>query len=138
MRALLADWNAEALEAAARALADAFIVDVATTKSHCIDLLRPASYEVLIACERLDDGSGLELLGQAEDRWPSVLRVFAAEPSRLRLLKGRLSPFKLHRAIPYPLDPVQLRGLLLEAQQRVATPKLVKPQTRPECRKRAR
>ncbi len=138
MRALLADWNAEALDAAARPLADAFMVDLATTKSHCIDLLRPESYDVLIACERLQDGSGLELLGQAEDRWPSVLRVFAAEPTRLRLLKGRLSPFKLHRAIPYPLDPVQLRGLLLEARQRIETPRHVKPQTRSETRKRAR
>jgi hypothetical protein len=138
MRALLADWNAEALDTAARALADAFIVDDATSKAHCIDLLRPESYDVLIACERLQDGSGLELLGQAEDRWPSVLRVFAAEPSRLRLLKGRLSPFKLHRAIPYPLDAVQLRGLLLQVQQRIETPKRVKPQTRPKTGKRAR
>jgi DNA-binding NtrC family response regulator len=119
MRALLADWNAEVLDATARALADNFILDLATSKAHCIDLLRPASYDVLIVCERLQDGSGLELLSQAEDRWPSILRVFAAEPSRLRLLKGRLSPFKLHRAIPYPLDPVQLRGVLLEARQRV-------------------
>jgi hypothetical protein len=138
MRALLADWNAEALDAAVRALAGAFIVDVATSKTHCIDLLRPESHDVLIACERLEDGSGLELLGQAEDRWPSVLRVFAAVPSRLGLLKGRLSPFKLHRAIPYPLDPVQLRGLLLQVQQRIETPKRVKPQTRPKTGKRAR
>jgi DNA-binding NtrC family response regulator len=118
MRALLADWNTETLEAAARALAGSFSLELATSKTHCIDLLRHGHYEVLIACERLRDGSGLELLSQAEERWPSVLRVFAAEPSRLRLLKGRLAPFGLHSTLAYPLDPQRLRGVLLTARPR--------------------
>jgi len=118
MRALLADHDSEMLERTARALADSFVIDLARTKTGCIELLRPGRYDVLIACERLEDGSGLELLGRAERLWPDVLRVFAAVPERLRLLKGRLSPFKLYRALPYPIDAERLRGLLVAAQKR--------------------
>jgi DNA-binding response OmpR family regulator len=118
MRVLLADYDSEMLETTARTLAGAFVIDLATTKSRCIDLLRPGRYEVLIACERLADGSGLELLSRAERLWPDVLRVFAADPERLRLLKGRLAPFRLYRALPYPIDAEQLRRHLVAAEKR--------------------
>jgi DNA-binding response OmpR family regulator len=123
MRVLLADNNAEMLEATARALAGSFVIDLATTKTRCIDLLRPGRYDVLVACEQLQDGSGLELLSRAEQRWPSVLRVFVAEPARLRLLKGRLSPFKLYRALPYPIDAEHLRRVLTAAEKRSTEPR---------------
>ena len=92
-----------------------FALDVSTSKTHCIDLMRPRPYEVLIACERLDDGSGLELLSQVAERWPQTRRVFAAEPRRLALLQGRLSPFGLFRTLAYPIDPTQLQLLLHQA-----------------------
>lgn len=132
MRVLLADYNPELLETTARALAGSFVIDVATTKTLCVDLLRPGRYDVLLACERLEDGSGLELLSQAERRWPDVLRVFAADPERLRLLKGRLSPFRLYRALPYPLDAEHLRRLLIAADKRIASrpPSVRPPSTR--------
>jgi len=123
MRVLLADCDPELLEGTARALASAFVIDVATTKAGCIDLLRPGRYDVLVACERLADGSGLELLSRAEQRWPNVLRVFAANPERLRLLKGRLSPFRLYRALPYPIDAGQLRRLLVAADKKSGEPR---------------
>jgi DNA-binding response OmpR family regulator len=131
MRVLLADHNPEMLETTARALAGSFVIDLATTKTRCIDLLRPGSYDVLIACEQLEDGSGLELLSRAERRWPTVLRVFAADPQRLHLLKGRLAPFKLYRALPYPIDAEHLGRLLKSAEKRTEQqPPSARPTTR--------
>src|SRR5262245_8752229 len=53
MRVLVADSDSEALEAIGRA----FEVDVAASKVTCIDLLRANEYDVLVAAERLEDGS---------------------------------------------------------------------------------
>jgi DNA-binding NtrC family response regulator len=111
MRTLLADCDANLLDTVAHELAP-LALDVATTKARCFDLLRPQRYDVLIACERLQDGSGLALLSEAERRWPAMRRVFAAEPRRLALLKGRLLPFKLYRMLPYPVNPARVRELL--------------------------
>ena len=112
MRVLIADQESETLEAIARA----FEVDVATSKGTCIDLLRANEYDVLIACERLTDGSGLELLSQVGKRWPNVLRVLAIEPARRAMLKGKLSPFKLFETLAYPIDADKLETLLERAQ----------------------
>ncbi len=111
MRALLADGDAKWLDRVVRELGP-LAPDIATTKAGCIDLLRPHRYDLLIACERLQDGSGLALLSEAERRWPAMRRVFAAEPRRLALLKGRLAPFKLYRMLPYPVHPARMRELL--------------------------
>lgn len=113
MRALLADCDANLLDTVAHELRP-LALDVATTKTACIDLLRPGHYDLLIACERLQDGSGLALLSEVERRWPAMRRVFAAAPRRLALLKGRLLPFNLYRTLPYPIDPARVRKLLAE------------------------
>src|SRR3954470_24744626 len=89
MRVLVADIETEMLEAIARA----FEVDVATSKATCIDLLRANDFDVIVASERLSDGSGLELLSNVGQRWPQVLRILAIEPSRRQMLRGRLGPF---------------------------------------------
>ena len=96
------------LEEIVRALRDRFAVDVVTNKGDCLDLLRQNEFEVIVACERLADGSGLELLGQIAKRWPATLRVFAADRERLRLLQGRLGPFELFQTLAYPIDPRKL------------------------------
>ncbi len=44
------------------AIARTFEVDVATSKVTCIDLMRANPFDVVVASERLSDGSGLELL----------------------------------------------------------------------------
>jgi len=111
LRALLADHDTVRITAVLGGL-KGVALDVSTSKTRCIDLMRPRPYEVLIACERLDDGSGLELLSHVSERWPQTRRVFAAEPKRLALLRGRLKPFGLFRTLAYPIDPVQLRLLL--------------------------
>jgi TonB family protein len=65
-----------------------------------------------VAGERLEDGSGLELLGQISKKWPSVLRIFAADRQRLQLLRGRLGPFELFQTLTYPIDPERLIATL--------------------------
>jgi hypothetical protein len=116
MRVLVADHEPEMLEAIARA----FAVDVATSKATCIDLLRANEFDVLVACERLDDGSGLELLSHVGQRWPHVLRILAIEPSRRQLLRGRLGPFRLFETIAYPIDETKLEAALARAADALA------------------
>lgn len=111
MRALLADHDLPHMHSVLGKLSGVAL-EVITSKAHCIDLMRPKPYELLIACERLADGSGLELLSQVAVRWPHTRRVFAAEPQRLALLHGRLKPFKLFRTLAYPINPVHLQLLL--------------------------
>lgn len=111
MKILVADQDPQVLEAVARA----FEVDVATSKATCLDLLRANDFDLIIACERLTDGSGLELLSQVAQRWPSVLRVLSIESSRLALLKGRLGPFKLFDILPYPLEAEDIETVLQRA-----------------------
>lgn len=118
MRVLVADSDSEALEAVARV----FEVDVATNKVTCIDLLRANDYDVLVAAERLEDGSGLELLSQVAKRWPDVVRVLAIEPARRAMLRGKLAPFKLFDTIPYPIDESLLEGVLQRAAEFVEPP----------------
>ena len=83
-----------------------------TNKGDCLDLLRSNTFEVIVATERLEDGSGLELLGQISKKWPSVLRIFAADRQRLQLLRGRLGPFELFQTLTYPIDPERLIATL--------------------------
>lgn len=68
MRVLIVDQDSTMLEAIARALADYFSIDIVTSKADCLDLLRTNPFDVVISCERLEDGSGLELLSQISKR----------------------------------------------------------------------
>src|SRR5262249_47940161 len=112
MRVLVVDQDSANNEAIARSLRDLFTVDAVTNKADCLDLLRSNTFEVIVAAERLADGSGLELLGQIARKWPSVLRIFAADRQRLSLLKGRLGPFELFQPLTYPIDPDRLIATL--------------------------
>jgi hypothetical protein len=119
MRALLADHDRVMLEAVRRTIGSSsgITLDIASSKQECIELLHSARCEVLIACERLTDGSGLELLGQVARRSPATLRIFAAEPARLALLiGGRLTPFRLYQTLPYPIAADVLLPLLVQAR----------------------
>lgn len=112
MRVLLVDQDSAMLEAIVRALRERYTVDAVTNKGDCLDLLRQNTFEVIVAGERLEDGSGLELLGQVAKRWPAMLRIFAADRHRLQLLKGRLGPFELFQTLSYPVDPERLLATL--------------------------
>ena len=67
MRVLICDQESEMLETVARW----FEVDTATSKVTCIDLMRANPFDVVVASERLSDGSGLELLSHIASRWPT-------------------------------------------------------------------
>lgn len=116
MRVLVVDHDSALLEALVRALRDHFVIDAVTNKADCLDLLRQNEFDLIVACERLNDGSGLELLGQIGKRWPALLRVFSAEEARLRLLRGRLGPFCLFQTLVYPIDPDDMLSTLAIAQ----------------------
>ena len=115
MRVIVVDQDSTMLEAIARALRGHFAIDAVSTKADCLDLLRQNEFDLVVACERLADGSGLELLSQVAKRWPATLRVFAADRERLRLLQGRLGPFELFQTLAYPIDPRRLFATLSHA-----------------------
>jgi TonB family protein len=115
MRVLVVDQDSTLLTAITRTLGEYFTIDAVTTKADCLDLVRLNEFEVIVAGERLDDGSGLELLGQLARSRPDMLRIFAAERERLKLLKGRLGPFGLFRTLSYPIEPRQLLAALSAA-----------------------
>ena len=93
-------------------VARSFAVDTATSKATCVDLMRANAFDVLVASERLSDGSGLELLSHVATRWPDTLRVLVIEPQRLKLLGSKLTPFRLHATLSYPIDEDELEAVL--------------------------
>jgi DNA-binding NarL/FixJ family response regulator len=115
MRVLVVDQDSALLTAITRTLGEYFSIDAVTTKADCLDLVRLNEFEVIVAGERLEDGSGLELLGSLARSRPDMLRIFAAERERLKLLKGRLGPFGLFRTLSYPIEPRQLLAALSAA-----------------------
>jgi hypothetical protein len=104
MRVLVAGRNAKLLAANAGAFADDLTIETAATKAACIALLERTEFDLIIACETLSDGSGLEVLSHAAVNTPNSLRIFAARPSTLNLLKGELGLFGLFRTLPYPIS----------------------------------
>ena len=115
MRVLVVDQDSNLLTAISRTLGEYFSIDAVTNKSDALDLLRVNEFEVIVAGERLEDGSGLELLGQLVRNRPDMLRIFAADRERLKLLKGRLGPFGLFRTLSYPIELRQLLAALSAA-----------------------
>src|SRR5688572_22647904 len=108
MRVLLVDHDSEGLEAIARAIRGVLELDCVTSKGDAMLLLRQNQYDVLIACERCVDGSGLDLLGRTTRTTTPLKRIFAAPSDRLQLLGPRLAPFKVQRTISYPIDLEEL------------------------------
>src|SRR6187551_700867 len=108
MRVLLVDHDSEGLDTIARAIRGVLEIDCVTSKGDALLLLRQNAYDVLIACERCVDGSGLDLLGRTTRTTTPLKRIFAAPPERLQLLGPRLAPFKVQRTINYPIDLEEL------------------------------
>jgi len=115
MRVLVVDQDSTLLTAITQLLGEYFPIDAVTTKADCLDLVRCNDYDVIVAGERLEDGSGLELLSQVARSRSDMLRIFAVEPERLKLLRGRLRPFGLFRTLSYPIEPRQLLAALSAA-----------------------
>ncbi len=112
MRVVLADHDPAVLAASARALQGLIDCVQVTSKQDCLARLREGGYDIVIACERLADGSGLDLLATSGMSHPELLRSFAADAERLKKLGAHLTPFKLFDTISYPLDSMQLRSAM--------------------------
>jgi DNA-binding NarL/FixJ family response regulator len=120
MRVLICDQESEMLETVSRW----FDVDTATSKATCVDLMRANPFDVVIASERLSDGSGLELLSHITARWPETLRVLVIEPARLKLLRGKLAPFRLHATMRYPIEEDELETVLNRMGELMSAPEV--------------
>lgn len=112
MRVVLADHDPAVLAASARALQGLIDCVQVTSKQDCLARLREGGCDIVVACERLADGSGLDLLATIGMSHPELLRIFAADAERLKKLGAHLTPFKLFDTIGYPLDSMQLRSAM--------------------------
>ena len=114
MKTLLADIDSAMLQHCVARIGGRQSLVVATSKAQAMELLRHGSgFEVVVACDRLSDGSGLALLDEVHVRWPHLTRVFCIDPHRLVLVRSRLSAFRLRHTLSYPLMPAKLELLLL-------------------------
>ena len=104
MRVLVAGRNAKVLAKAAGTFANDLEIHTAATKAACFALLGRIVFDLVVACEMLADGSGLEVLSHVAVNTPNTLRIFAARPATLILLEGELGLFGLFRTLPYPID----------------------------------
>ena len=96
---------------------------IASSKAQIIELLwHGPPVDVIVACERLEDGSGLALLDEVHTRWPRLVRVFCAERQRLALLRTRLSALHLRHTLLYPLNPIKLELMLVHLAHARASP----------------
>jgi len=104
MRVLVAGSNAQKLAKVAGALANDLVIETAASKATALALLEGARFDLVLACERLSDGSGLDVLSHVAVNAPNIVRIFAARPSTLEVLEGELGPFGLFRTLPYPIN----------------------------------
>jgi len=118
VKTLLADIDSAMLQHCVARIGGRQSLVVATSKAQAMELLRHGSgFEVVVACDRLSDGSGLALLDEVHARWPHLTRVFCIDPHRLVLVRSRLSAFRLRHTLSYPLMPAKLELLLLRLQR---------------------
>jgi DNA-binding NtrC family response regulator len=114
MKTLLADIDAAMLQHCVARIGARQQLSLATSKAQALELLRHGpGFEVVVACDRLEDGSGLALLDDVHARWPHLTRVFCIDPRRLALVRSRLSAFRLRHTLSYPLIPAKLELLLM-------------------------
>jgi hypothetical protein len=117
MRVLVAGRNAKVLAKAAGTFANDLEIHTAATKAACLTLRGWVEFDLIVACETLSDGSGLEVSSHVAVNTPNTLRVFAARPATLTLLKGELGLFGLFRTLPYPINLRKLWAAISLARQ---------------------
>jgi CheY-like chemotaxis protein len=132
MRILVADQNAQMLAAIASTFGRHCEIVVATQRDACVAHFEERKFDVIVACEKLRDYTGLELLGEITALSPQTLRVFAARPETLKRLGHRLDFFGLLGTLSYPIDPRKLLLALKVARAKLAAaqPKPPKPKVR--------
>jgi DNA-binding NtrC family response regulator len=134
VKTLLVDSDQTMLQHCVTRIGGRLQLAVATSKVQVMELLRRAPvFDVVVACERLVDGSGLALLDDVHGRWPHLTRVFCTDRQRLALVRTRLGVLRLRHTLTYPIKPAKLELLLLHlAHARVATGLRVRQPFRPQ------
>ena len=114
MKTLLVDIDRAMLERCVARVGARQSLTVTTSKAQVLQLLRTGpAVDVIVAGERLEDGSGLALLNDIHAKWPQLIRVFCAERQRLALVRGRLGALQLRHTLTYPLKPAKLELMLV-------------------------
>jgi CheY-like chemotaxis protein len=117
MRILVADQNALLLAAITATFGPHCDLITATRRDVCIAQIEQHQFDVVIACDRLSDYTGLELLSEVSALSPGTLLVFAANAQRLSRLESQLSMFGLFETLAYPITPKKLVDVLKRARE---------------------
>ena len=128
MRVLVADQNALLLAAITATFGPHCDLVTATRRDVCITQVEQHKFDVVVACDKLSDYTGLELLSEIGAISPDTLLIFAANPKRLNQLGKRLAVFGLFEVLSYPITPRKLLDVLKRARQSLRTPS--KPKVR--------
>jgi CheY-like chemotaxis protein len=124
MRILVADQNALLLAAIAATFGRHCEVVTATRRDACMEHVEQQEFDVVVACEKLADYTGLELLSEMEALYPATIRIFAARPESLKRLGKRLDLFGLLGTLSYPIEARKLVVALKVARTKLpARPK---------------
>lgn len=121
MRILVADRNALLLAAINATFGPHCDLVTATRRDVCLTQVEQYKFDVVIACDKLSDYTGLELLSEIGAISPDTLLIFAANPNRLNQLGKRLAVFGLFEVLSYPLTPRKLLDALKRARQSLRT-----------------
>jgi DNA-binding NtrC family response regulator len=114
VKTLLADIDNAMLQHCMARIGARQHLTLATSKAQALHLLHHGpGFDVVVAGDRLEDGSGLALLDEVHAYWPHLTRVFCIDRHRLALVRQRLLMFRLRHTLPYPIKPVKLELLLL-------------------------
>src|SRR5580658_9182175 len=119
MRILVADQNALLLAAIAATFGRHCEIVTATRRDACMEHVENRKFDVVVACEKLADYTGLELLSEVEAVSPPTLRIFAARPETLQRLGKRLDFFGLLGTLSYPIEARKLLVALKVARGRL-------------------
>ena len=124
MRILVADQNTLLLAAITATFGRHCEIVAATRRDACLEQLEQRKFDVVVACEKLADYTGLELLSEIEALAPLTLRIFSARPESLKRLGSQLDHFGLLGTLSYPIDARKLLIALKVARSRLpARPK---------------
>jgi DNA-binding NarL/FixJ family response regulator len=125
MRILVADQNALLLAAIASTFGRHCVIVTETRREACLEHLTRDRIDVVVACEKLRDYTGLELLSEVETLSPHSLRIFAAPAPHLARLGARLDHFGLLGTLSYPIEARKLLVALKVARTKLpARPKV--------------
>jgi hypothetical protein len=117
MRILVADQNSLLLAAISATFGSHCELVTASRRDACLAQVEQHKFDVVIACDKLADYSGLELLSEVPVLSPDSLLIFAADPKRLKQLGKRLAVFGLFDTLSYPLTPQKLVDVLKRARE---------------------